>query len=358
VLSGKNKTVKLLSNPLRRGTRRIIIAFDMKKKKKTINKQKNYYFLTAIFSLLIVLSALWFVGFHSGVRGPVSFQITNGATVGGIASQLKGKGWISSADTFKVMVMGFGGRVQAGEYDLPRGASTWRIARMFATGDIASTTIIIPEGLTVRQIVGVLNENKFLKGEALKVEIKEGELFPDTYTVAKGTQRAAVIKLMRDKMQDIQRGWEASGRHAPKPLKNWNEVITLASIVQKETPKKEEMPTVASVYLNRLRVNMRLQADPTVVYAITNRMGDMEGKALLTEHLQVEHPFNTYRNYGLPPAPIANVGREAIAAVLNPEKTDYLFFVADGTGGHNFSVDYEGHKENREKWREIKKNRK
>ena len=292
------------------------------------------------------------------MRTPVSFEVSQGATVGSIAADLKKRGWIESSDTFKVMVMGFGGRVQAGLYDLPRGASVWRIARMFARGEIASTTIVIPEGLTVRQIVVVLNENKFLKGEALKVEIKEGELFPDTYTVPKGAQRAAVIKLMRDKMLEIQRGWEASGRPAPKPLKNWNEVVTLASIVQKETPKDSEKSTVAGVYLNRLRIGMRLQADPTVVYTITNRLGDMQGAPLLTGHLQIDCPYNTYKNRGLPPAPIANVGRAAITAVLNPADTEYLFFVADGTGGHNFSVDYEGHKENREKWREIKKSRK
>jgi UPF0755 protein len=141
----------------------------------------------------------------------------------------------------------------------------------------------------------------------------------------------------------------------PSPLHDWNQVITLASIVQKETAKVSEMPLVASVYLNRLRKGMRLQADPTVVYAITNRLGDMEEKRLYAKHLQVKSPYNTYKNAGLPPAPIANVGMDAILAVLNPADTNYYYFVADGSGGHTFSRTLEEHDKNRNVWRKIKK---
>ena len=143
-------------------------------------------------------------------------------------------------------------------------------------------------------------------------------------------------------------------RVLPKPLKNWNDVITLASIVQKETPQAREMPIVASVYLNRLNQGMRLQADPTVVYALTDGLGDMQGAALLRGHLQIDSPYNTYKNRGLPPAPIANVGQAAIRAVLKPADTNYLFFVADGRGGHKFSKDYETHMKNHANWRKIK----
>ena len=115
------------------------------------------------------------------------------------------------------------------------------------------------------------------------------------------------------------------------------------------------MPIVASVYLNRLRKGMRLQADPTVVYALTDGLGDMQGQALLRGHLKIENPYNTYRNSGLPPAPIANVGENAIRAVLRPADTNYLFFVADGKGGHRFSKSYEEHKKNHATWRKIKK---
>ena len=143
-------------------------------------------------------------------------------------------------------------------------------------------------------------------------------------------------------------------RRLPKPLKDWKDVIVLASIVQKETPQIREMPIVASVYLNRLNQGMRLQADPTVVYALTDKLGDMQGAPLLRAHLKIDSPYNTYKNKGLPPAPIANVGEHAIGAVLKPADTNYLFFVADGKGGHNFSKTYEEHQKNHARWREIK----
>ena len=114
------------------------------------------------------------------------------------------------------------------------------------------------------------------------------------------------------------------------------------------------MPIVASVYLNRLNKGMRLQADPTVVYALTNKLGDMQGAPLLRGHLKLDSPYNTYRNAGLPPAPIANVGLAALRAVLRPAKTKFLFFVADGQGGHRFSIDYAQHQKNHARWREIK----
>jgi UPF0755 protein len=156
-------------------------------------------------------------------------------------------------------------------------------------------------------------------------------------------------------MKSIRMALDKAGKAIPAPLKSWNEVLTLASIVQKETPKAAEMPIVASVYLNRLKKKMKLQADPTVVYAITNGLGDMRGRALFQGHLRTRDPYNTYVNHGLPPAPIANVGRDAIMAVLNPADTNYLFFVADGQGGHKFARSYEEHKKNHANWREIKK---
>ena len=146
-----------------------------------------------------------------------------------------------------------------------------------------------------------------------------------------------------------------AGAKYPAPLKNWNEVMVLASIVQKETPLRREMPVVASVYLNRLNINMRLQADPTVIYALTNQEGDMHGAPLLSGHLKTDSPYNTYTRNGLPPSPIASAGRDAIRSVLKPAHTKYLFFVADGRGGHKFSKDYKEHQKNHEAWREIKK---
>ena len=319
----------------------------------------------ALFALCSLLFALYLIIFRSSIRTDVSFEVGRGASVSSVASQLKAADLIDSEYEFKLLVAGLGGRVLHGIYDIPTGSGVVRIAKMLAKGKVANTTIMIPEGLTVQQIYALLGSNQFLRGDSCPRDEtgrfadchRDGELFPDTYRVAKGTPRTTVLQMMRKKMQDIERNWSNTGRRLPSPLKTWNEVVTLASIVQKETPRVSEMPIVASVYLNRLRKKMRLQADPTVVYAITDGLGDMQGKPLYTGHLKIDSPYNTYVNYGLPPHPIANVGADAIRAVLNPADTNYYFFVADGTGGHVFAKDYAEHTANHAKWREIKKSR-
>jgi len=360
--------------------------------------------LVTAFALLSVLFIIYVIGFQTTVTEPVTIRINRGASVTSVARQLKAEGLIASEHEFKALVAGFGGRVRYGTYDIPARAGNFRIAKMIARGEVATTMVFIPEGFTVKQIINVLNSNPYLIGEACDMQLTQtvrtavraenqarnnrngaapraaadagrapaaagargvtgnlcptdGDLFPDTYIVAKGTHRAAVLELMKRQMQEMERNWIAAGRQAPRPLKDWNEIITLASIVQKETPRTSEMPKVASVFINRLRRGMRLQADPTVVYAITDGLGDMQGRPLLTVHLRVQHPHNTYVNHGLPPHPIANVGRASIRAVLNPADTNYYFFVADGTGGHAFSRTYDEHNIRRAEWREIRRER-
>jgi len=315
---------------------------------------RNWWLL----SLLAIIGALLFIQIHSAfiqsvVPAAREFTIGQGAGISSVARDLNlDKG---QRLRFREFVRLRGDTVKAGTYDLPEGASVWRLARILSRGEIASVSIMIPEGLTAKQIANLLNANEFLTGEITRL-YDDGKLFPDTYAVAKGTNRQAFLDLMARKMEQVKiENYDRRGSVLPPPLKDWDEVITLASIVQKETPGKEEMPTVASVYLNRLRAGMRLQADPTVVYTITDGLGDMRQKRLLLRHLQVGSPYNTYRNKGLPPAPIANPGLDAIRAVLNPGETDYLFFVADGEGGHNFSRTLEEHNKHRERWREFRR---
>lgn len=313
--------------------------------------------IVAVLCLLLYVFCI-----RSTVSAPVIFSIARGDSVSGVANRLYKNGLIDSIQVFKMSVRAKGGKIQSGHYDIHRGASAWRIADMFADGKVAETTVLIPEGLTVKQIKQRLLQEQGLSGAVECAagdnrdfcNLKDGQIFPDTYTVARGTPRLAVLGLARKKMKEVEDRWKKTNLW-PKPLKNWNDVITLASIVQKETPLIREMPVVASVYLNRLNKKMRLQADPTVVYALTNGLGDMQGAPLLRSHLKLQNPYNTYRNAGLPPAPIANVGLAAISAVMNPAETNYLFFVADGRGGHRFSVDYEQHKKNHNDWRKIKK---
>lgn len=313
--------------------------------------------------IILVCVVLFMFGIHSTVSKPVVFDIVAGDTVSGVATRLMKQKLIDAEQVFKMSVRLNGGKIQTGQYDIPVGASAWKIADMFANGRVASTTIVIPEGLTVKQIKDLLLQSSTLTGavecragnNAPVCNLHDGDIFPDTYTVARGTNRLALLDLARKKMVQIEETWKKTNRRLPKPLRDWNDVITLASIVQKETPQVREMPIVASVYLNRLNRGMRLQADPTVVYALTDGLGDMQGAPLLRGHLKIDSPYNTYKNKGLPPAPIANVGQGAIRAVLKPADTNYLFFVADGQGGHKFSKDYETHMKNHNDWRAIKK---
>lgn len=332
------------------------------KKKKNL-PLKKYIKICCFFIIIISFVLIYIFGVRSTVTRDVVFNISKGASVSEVAAQLQKQNLIDSIPLFKIAVRGNGGRIQSGQYDIPKGTSAWRIADMFANGDVATTVIVIPEGLTIKQIKELLLADNDLTGgvecgagtDLPVCKLQDGDLFPDTYKVARGTSRLALLDLMRKKMSDLEARWKKTGSFAPRPLKTWNEVVTLASIVQKETSKESEMPIVASVYLNRLRDNMRLQADPTVVYALTDGLGDMRGAALLREHLKIDNPYNTYTNYGLPPAPIANVGLDAIHAVLQPADTNYLFFVADGKGGHKFANTYEDHMKNHAIWREIKK---
>ncbi len=300
----------------------------------------------------------------SGVSRPVVFVIKPGENVSTVSARLSKQHLIISDSLFKLAVKFNGGKIQSGEYDIPRGTSAWRIASMFSHGRIATVKIVIPEGLTILQIKHQLKQDKNLSGDVdcdkssawgVVCDLADGDVFPDTYRVARGTNRLAVLDLAHKKMNAVKTKWMLARKNPPAPLRNWDEVLILASIVQKETPKTSEMRIVASVYLNRLRRGMRLQADPTVVYALTDGYGDMRGTPLLRDDLKIDSPYNTYRNNGLPPSPIANVGTHAIRAVLEPADTSYLFFVADGRGGHKFSVSYEEHIKNHVDWRKIKR---
>ena len=307
----------------------------------------------------VVVFVIFFVfNVWSPLRKPVTVVVPNGAAVSRMTNYLYQNRIIKSKRLFNFLIRINGGTIQAGEYDFPRGAGMWTIATMMARGQIATITVMIPEGYTIQQIKKMLMNNPGLVGEVdcdsqnPICDLHDGDVFPDTYRIARGTQRLSVLELAYKKMASVKQSF--SGAIYPEPLKSFEDVLILASIVQKETPRVKEMPIVASVYLNRLNINMRLQADPTVVYALTDGLGDMQGEPLLSGHLRTESPYNTYMNKGLPPAPIANVGVAAIRAVLKPANTKYLFFVADGRGGHKFSKDYDEHIKNHKKWREIK----
>ena len=210
--------------------------------------------------------------------------------------------------------------------------------------------ITVAEGVTSWQVVEGLKRADFLDGKIDQVP-PEGSLAPDSYEVDRGADRAALLAEMTDRQTKIiAELWAA--RAADLPYDTPEAAMVMASIVEKETGIADERKRVASVFINRLRQGMKLQTDPTVIYGITNGEGVL-GRGLRQSELRRETPYNTYVIDGLPPGPIANPGRAAIEAALNPEASDYLFFVADGTGGHAFARTLEEHNENVAKWREI-----
>lgn len=308
---------------------------------------------------VVVFIVFFIFNLWSPLRKPVTVVVRPGTSVTGITNYLTQNRIIKSRDLFLFSIRMNGGKIQAGEYDIPRGSGVWTIASMLAQGRVAMVNITIPEGFTIIQTKNMLNKIPYLNGDvdcnkSLPIcNLQDGDIFPDTYRVARGSARLGILDLAYKKMESVKKSF--ANAKIPAPLNSWDDVMVLASIVQKETPLTREMPIVASVYLNRLKKNMRLQACPTVVYALTKGEGDMHGEPLLSGHLKYSSPYNTYMNSGLPPKPIANVGREAIRAVLKPANTNYFYFVADGRGGHKFSKDYSEHQKNHEKWREIKK---
>jgi UPF0755 protein len=222
------------------------------------------------------------------------------------------------------------------------------------TDQITVYRVSVPEGLTSWQIVQGLNEADFLSGEVADIP-EEGMLAPDTYEVRRGEDRADLLARMRAAQEEIlAEAW--AEREDGLPIESPEEALILASIIEKETSVPEERGQVASVFVNRLNRGMRLQTDPTVIYGVTNGRGVL-GRGIRQSELRDENPWNTYVIDGLPPTPIANPGRAAIEAALNPDETDYIFFVADGTGGHAFAETLEEHNQNVARWRQIEAER-
>lgn len=244
--------------------------------------------------------------------------------------------------------------IKAGEYEIPAGASLQSVLTILREGKSKRYSVTIPEGLTVLQIIERLNQEPLLTGEVTRLPA-EGSLMPNTYFIQRGDSRQGMIERMEKALLEVFWPiWEA--REPDLPFSRPEELLTLASIVEKETALASERPKVASVYINRLRSGMRLDADPTLEYFESNGYGEL-GYGLRQSQIDRDHAYNTRRNKGLPPGPIANVGKEALIAVTRPAKTDYLFFVADGSGGHAFAKTLAEHNQNVRKWREIERSR-
>jgi UPF0755 protein len=319
-------------------------------------------FMTFLLIASIVVGALFYVVRRQFDQpGPLSyptvFVVPRGEGVGAIARRLEQDGIINDRWTFLIASRYFKvhDKIKAGEYNIKVTASLRDVLDTLVEGKSILSSISIPEGLTSYQIVERLKADGELAGDILEVP-PEGSLLPDTYRFAKGTSREELIRRMQGEQKKFLEGlWPARSRD----LQTWKpeDFINIAAIVEKEASRADERPRVAAVYWNRLKKGMPLQADPTIIYGASEGKGTL-GRGILKSELHDEdNPYNTYRNKGLPPTPIANPGRAAIEAALNPAKTSDLFFVADGTGGHTFAESYTDHQHNVAKWRQIERER-
>ncbi len=312
--------------------------------------------------LLIGLAIAAFVAFRfiAGWTEPgpttrdISIVVPEGATLSAAAVRLKQAGAVRSADAFltRAKILGGGAPIKAGEFLIPKGASNSEILAILQGGKTRTRLVTIPEGMPSILVQERLMANAELTGTVPVPE--EGSVLPDSYAYEKGEARAAVLKRMQAAMDKLLAKLWAE-RAPDAVVKTPREAIILASIVEKETAVPAERPTVAGVYGNRLRANMMLQADPTIIYPITK--GKPLGRRIRKSEIADVNDYNTYAMTGLPKGPIANPGRLSILAVLNPAKTKALYFVADGKGGHIFADTYEEHNENVRKWFEIRRAR-
>lgn len=322
--------------------------------------------LFAIGSFFLMAAGIGFLWLNSAINAPlplsqaeaVNVHIDAGSSLGGIAAKLEKEKVINNALVFKMaaVLMDSEKKLQAGEYQIKPGMSIADIVVHMREGRTTHYKVTVPEGLTVQQILELVKKEDRLTGD-IELAPQEGSLLPNTYHFVLESPRSDVIQQMQEAMSNLKAElWEK--RAADLPFDTWDEAIILASIVEKETSIIGEMPRIAGVFVNRLNRGMKLQSDPTVIYALTEGYGHMRGKRLYRKYLKIDSPYNTYMNTGLPVGPIANPGRHAIAAVLHPEKHDYLYFVADGTGGHVFAKSYAEHRKNVAEWREFRRKNK
>jgi UPF0755 protein len=288
---------------------------------------------------------------------PTVFVVPKGEGVRTIARRLQDEGIINDTWTFIVAARKFDlqKKIKAGEYNIKAGASIRDVLDVLVEGKSITYRITIPEGLTGYQIVERLKSNPDLAGEISEIP-PEGSLLPDTYPFARGTTRLELVHRMQGEQEKFLKGlWPA--RAPDLPLTKPEDVLNLAAIVEREASQADERRHVAAVYLNRLKKGMLLQADPTIIYGASNGQGTLGRPILRSELEDRDNAYNTYKHKGLPPTPIANPGRAAIEAVLNPDKSKDLYFVADGSGGHVFAENLADHQRNVAKWRRIEKER-
>lgn len=341
-------------------------------------KKKRRSGLSALFSGMLTAAVFLLAGTFAliavanrefSVQGPLATDkvviIERGASTEDIVETLSREGVVNrpgflwAALLWRDISSKFGSdganrRAKSGEYLFKQASTMTEVIETITSGRSIQHAITIPEGLTSEQIVERIRENELLTGEIESVP-QEGSLLPDTYRINRGTSRQALLSRMaaeqRRVLNDV---WNRRAKDLP--LRSMRELVTLASIVEKETGRADERPRVASVFFNRLEKKMRLQSDPTIIYGIVGGKGTL-GRPISRADIDRPTAYNTYTIPGLPPGPIANPGRAAMEATANPSRTRDVYFVADGTGGHAFAETLDQHNRNVARWRQIEAQR-
>jgi UPF0755 protein len=299
---------------------------------------------------------------------PETFTVERGASGAQIAAALQRQGLINDSLHFRIAnrLYGSGGTLQAGEYQVPAHASVRQIVEMMTSGDALQHAITFHEGITIAAAMKIIEESDVLTGDMPDAP-PEGSILPETYHVQRGMTRAALLQQMRDaRDQAVAEIW--AGRRADLPISTPEELVTLASIVERETGVPTERPQVAAVFVNRLRYPMRLESDPTIIYGVCRQFPDRcvdgrlvnaqgQRRTIRQSEIALNTGYNTYRIDRLPPTPISNPGRAALEATANPAQSDVLYFVADGTGGHVFTRTLAEHNAAVARWRQIEAQR-
>lgn len=282
------------------------------------------------------------------------FLVNKGDSLNKIAQSLQDKKLVNDKYIFILFskINRIYPQIKAGEYLFNGEFSVKQTAEKLSSGKVYLRKVTFPEGLTSTEIAKILHKENFLSKDEFAAP-DEGSILPETYAYMRGDSPEKIIKQAQKAMQNVlEQAWQE--RDPNLPLQSKEELLILASIVEKETGIGMERAQVASVFVNRLRLGMLLQTDPTVIYALTNGKEDLN-RPLTRKDLSIDSPYNTYKYAGLPPTPICNPGKDAIYAAAHPSETPYLYFVASGNGGHNFAATLSEHNENVRKWRELNK---
>lgn len=323
----------------------------------------NFLMTMVVFVGVVAVAGFYYVMDSYQKPGPLAansnFVVRSGAGLAEIANNLERNGIVSDARIYRYVTATYldeNQTLKAGEYEIKAGSSMKDVTELLESGKSILYSVSMPEGLTVKQMFQRLADDTVLEGDLPSDLPPEGSLRPDTYKFTRGTKRAEIVTQMAAAQEKlIDQIWER--RDPDLPVKTREEFITLASIVEKETGKDDERAHVASVFINRLAKGMRLQSDPTIIYGLFGGDGKPADRPIFQSDIKKETPYNTYVIKGLPPGPIANPGRAALEAVAHPWKTEDLYFVADGTGGHIFAATLKEHNANVKRWRKMEAER-